>query len=70
MEEGITGSDVGEEGIAEALAFGGALHQAGDVDHVQVGRDFAGKTKHFDKTVLIKIGILHTYNESDTISIQ
>jgi hypothetical protein len=47
MEEGITGSDVGEEGIAEALTFGGALHQAGDVDNVEVGRDFAEKNKTF-----------------------
>jgi hypothetical protein len=46
MEEGITGSDVGEEGIAEALTFGSALHQAGDVDNVEVGRDFAEKNQN------------------------
>ena len=43
MEEGIAGSDVGEESVAKALAFGGTLHEAGNVSHVQEGRNFAKK---------------------------
>ena len=45
MEEGIAGSDVGQEGVAQALTLGRALHEAGDVHHVQEGRDFAEKEK-------------------------
>ena len=41
MEEGIAGSDVGQEGVAQALTLGRALDEAGDVHHVQEGRDFA-----------------------------
>ena len=46
MGEGIAGSDVGEESVAKALAFGGALHEAGNVSHVQEGRNFAEKKKY------------------------
>ena len=45
MEEGIAGSDVGQEGVAQALTLGRALDEAGDVHHVQEGRDFAEKEK-------------------------
>ena len=45
MEEGIAGSDMGEESVAKALAFGGALHEAGNVSHVQEGRNFAEKRR-------------------------
>jgi hypothetical protein len=41
VEERIAGLDVGQERVAEALAFGGPLHKSGDVDHIQEGRNFA-----------------------------
>ena len=41
MEHSIASPDVGEEGVSQALALGGALHQTRDVSHVQEGRDFA-----------------------------
>ena len=41
MEDGVAGLDVGEEGVAEPLALGGALHQARDVRHVEERGDFA-----------------------------
>lgn len=45
MEESVAGLDVREEGVAQALALGGPLHQPGDVHHVQERRHFtASKT--------------------------
>ncbi len=41
MEEGIAGLDVRQESVAEALAFGGPLDEAGNVDDVQECRNFA-----------------------------
>ncbi len=41
VEHRVAGLDVGEEGIAQALALGGALHQTGDVHHVQEGGNLA-----------------------------
>ena len=39
MEDGVGLADVGEELVAEALAFRRAAHQARDVDHFQIGED-------------------------------
>ena len=43
MEESVAGLDVREEGVTQALSLGGALHQAGDVHHVEESRHFAAK---------------------------
>jgi hypothetical protein len=43
MEDAITSADVGEESISQALTFGGALHQTGDVHYVQESGHFAIK---------------------------
>ena len=39
VQYGIGLADVGQELVAEAFALAGALHQAGDVDNVDRGRD-------------------------------
>lgn len=41
VEDAIAGADVGQEGVAQALTRVGALHQAGDVHHVEECWDFA-----------------------------
>ena len=41
VEEGVARLDVRQEGVAEALALAGTLHQAGDVGHVQKRRHLA-----------------------------
>ena len=41
MEKSITGLDVREESVAQALTLGRPLHEAGDVRDVQEGRNFA-----------------------------
>ena len=43
MEDGVTGLDVTEEGVAKSLALGGSLHQTCDVGDVQKGWDFAAR---------------------------
>ena len=43
MGDGVAFADVGEELVAEALALGGAAHQAGDVDEGQPRRDDLGR---------------------------
>lgn len=43
MKDAIAGADVGQEGVAQALASVSALHQAGDVHHVEEGWDFTAK---------------------------
>jgi hypothetical protein len=45
MEDGVAGADVTEEGIAQSLSLRRSLHQAGYVDDVQEGRDFAADEK-------------------------
>lgn len=35
MEQSITGTDVGEEGIAQSLSFVCSLNQSGNVHHIQ-----------------------------------
>lgn len=47
MEDRIAGANVRQERIAEALAFGGALHQAGDVDDIEEGGHFAAAAGDF-----------------------
>ena len=39
MDDGVHLANVGEELVAQALALGGAAHQAGDVDEFQAGGD-------------------------------
>jgi hypothetical protein len=38
LADGVGLADVGEELVAQSLAFGGALHDAGDVDEADGGR--------------------------------
>ncbi len=61
VEHGVACPDVGEEGVAEALALGGALHQPGDVGHVQEGGDLAANkqkiVKNHEKRKKTQIGI-------------
>jgi hypothetical protein len=45
MEDGVAGADVTEKGIAQSLSLRRSLHQAGYVDDVQEGRDFAADEK-------------------------
>lgn len=45
MEDRIAGADVRQERIAQALALGGALHQAGDVDDVEEGGHLAAQKR-------------------------
>lgn len=41
MEEGVAGADVGQECVAESLAFSRSLHESRDVDDVEKRRNFA-----------------------------
>ena len=43
MKHGITSFDVGQKSVAQALAFGGPLDKAGDVDHVEECGNFTAK---------------------------
>ena len=42
MGDGVDLADVPEELVAQALALGGALHQAGDIDELELGMDDLG----------------------------
>lgn len=35
MEDSVAGADVREEGVAQALARAGSLHQPSDVHHIE-----------------------------------
>ena len=61
MEDGVTGPDVTEEGVAETLTLGGSLHQAGDVGHVQKGRNLAAN-KNIGKS--IKMSLNHSTHKN------
>ena len=50
MEDGITGAYVGEEGVSQALALGGAFDQTGDIHDIQERRHLAIKT-HIDRYI-------------------
>lgn len=41
VEDAVTGADVGQEGVSQALATVGTFHQASYVHHIQECRDFA-----------------------------
>ncbi len=41
MEDAVTGADVRQEGISEALTSMSAFHQAGNVNHIKKCWDFA-----------------------------
>ena len=41
VQDGVGLADVGQELVAETFTLAGALHQAGDVDYVDRGRDGA-----------------------------
>lgn len=41
VKEGITGLDVGQEGIPKALAFSSTFHQTSNVRHIEESRNFA-----------------------------
>lgn len=41
MEDAITGTDVGQEGVSQALARVGTFHQASYVHHIKECWDFA-----------------------------
>lgn len=39
VEDGINGTDVGQESVTESLSGRGALHQTSNIDHSQPGGD-------------------------------
>lgn len=41
VEDAVTGADVGQEGVSQALATVGTFHQASDVHHIKECWDFA-----------------------------
>lgn len=41
MEDGVAGADVGQECVAESLAFSCSLHESRNVDDVEKSRNFA-----------------------------
>lgn len=41
VEDAVTGADVGQEGVSQALAGMSTFHQAGNVNHIKEGWDFA-----------------------------
>lgn len=41
MEDAITGIDVGQEGISQALASMSTFHQTGNVNNIKKSWDFA-----------------------------
>lgn len=43
MEDGITGTDVRQEGITETLALSSTFHQAGNINNVEEGWHFAAE---------------------------
>ena len=56
MDDGVHFADVGEELVAEAFALRRALHQAGDVDEGQLGRDDLGRAGDGGEFVEARIG--------------
>lgn len=55
MEDAVTGSDMGQEGVPQALARMGSLHQARDVHHIKERWDLAAN--HKGKTIKTVTGI-------------
>lgn len=43
MKDGIAGANMRQKGVAQALPFGGAFHQAGNVNYIEERGDFTGK---------------------------
>lgn len=43
MKYAVAGTDVGQEGVAQALASVRSFHQAGDIHHIQERRHFAAQ---------------------------
>lgn len=41
VEDAVTGTDMGQEGISQALALMSTFHQASNVHNIQEGWDFA-----------------------------
>ena len=56
MDDGVDLADVAEELVAEAFALAGALHQTGDVDEGELGRDDLGRTGDGGELVEPRIG--------------
>jgi hypothetical protein len=56
MDNGVHLADVAQELVAEALALAGALHQAGDVDEPQLGRDDLGRLGDLRQPVEPRVG--------------
>ena len=54
--DGIDLADVAEELVAEALALGGAAHEAGDVDEGEPRRDLGGRARDVAQLVEPRIG--------------
>jgi hypothetical protein len=46
MKYAVAGADVREEIVSQALPFGGALYQSGNVHYVQESGNFTRKTKY------------------------
>lgn len=55
VEDAVTGSDVGQEGVPQALAGMGSLHQARNVHHIEECWDLAAKQEV--KTIKTLTGI-------------
>jgi hypothetical protein len=55
MKDGVASLDVREKGIPESLSLTGALHQTGDVDHIEKCGHF---TVHNTIVPLIVINLL------------
>ena len=56
MGDGVDLADIGQELVAQALALGGALHQAGDVDELELGVDDLGRGRDGRELVEPRIG--------------
>lgn len=41
VEDAVTGADMGQEGVSQALASMSTFHQASNVNHIKEGWDFA-----------------------------
>ena len=56
VDDGVDLADVGEELVAEALALGGAAHQAGNVDELELGLDLVGRFGDLGDPVEPRVG--------------
>ena len=56
VDDGIDLADVGEELVAEALAFRGAAHQAGDIDEFQAGGDGLDRLADLGQYMKARVG--------------